>query len=101
MEDIHAVCHARTIFYPDKAEQVIESMLKNPEKTCSLVHASATQQGGFGQRRTFLQIYLPARRIAPMKSSFVKAGGSDVKYISAVSLFNKVRRCLETLGVAE
>jgi len=36
-----------------------------------------------------------------MKSSFVKAGGSDVKYISAASLFNKVRRCLETLGVAE
>jgi len=50
MEDIHALCHARTIFYPDKAEQVIESILKNPEKTCSMVHASATQQGGFGQR---------------------------------------------------
>jgi hypothetical protein len=47
MEDIHAVCHARTIFYPDKAEQVIETILKNPEKTCSMVHASATQQGGF------------------------------------------------------
>jgi hypothetical protein len=49
------VCPARTIFYPDKAEQVIESVLKKPEKFCSEVQSwrpqCTTQQGGFGQRR--------------------------------------------------
>jgi hypothetical protein len=29
------VCHARTIFYPGKAEQFLESVLNNPEKFCS------------------------------------------------------------------
>jgi hypothetical protein len=28
------VCHARTIFYPGKAEQFLEAVLNNPEKVC-------------------------------------------------------------------
>jgi hypothetical protein len=48
------VCHARTIFYPDTPEQVIESMLKNPEKFCSKVQSRrpqwTTPQAGLGQR---------------------------------------------------
>ena len=45
MEDIHAVCPARTILYPDKAEQVIESVLKNPEEICSQVQGVGDLNG--------------------------------------------------------
>jgi hypothetical protein len=94
------VCHARTTCYPDKAEQVIESVLKNPEKICPQVQGV----GDLNVRRskevsvsdgTSFQIYLPDWRTAPIsliKRSFMKASRSDVKYISAASLFNRGRR---------
>jgi hypothetical protein len=32
MEDIRAVCHARTMFYPGDAQQFLEAVLNIPEK---------------------------------------------------------------------
>jgi hypothetical protein len=37
MQDIHAVCHARTTFYPGDAQQFLEAVLNIPEKLRSLV----------------------------------------------------------------
>jgi hypothetical protein len=36
MEDIHAVCHARTVFYPGGAEQFLEAVLSISEKVRGL-----------------------------------------------------------------
>jgi hypothetical protein len=59
--------------YPDKAERVIESILKNSEKTCSS-HASATRQGGLGQRRNLIP-NLFARSADRTDEEFIRESG--------------------------
>jgi hypothetical protein len=50
MEDFHAVCHSRTVFYPGDAQQFLEAVLNIPEKFRSPVrkavggHQRAAQQ---------------------------------------------------------
>jgi hypothetical protein len=55
MQDIHAVCHARTTFYPGDAQQFLEAILNIPEKLSSLARKavadlSARRTNGCGQR---------------------------------------------------
>jgi hypothetical protein len=85
------VCPARNKIYPDKAEQVIESMLKNPEEICSQVQGVGDLDGR-RSKEVSVSDESPSKSIcplggsapiAPMKRSFVKARGPDVKYISA------------------
>jgi hypothetical protein len=37
MEDFHAICHSRTMFYPGDAQQFLEAVLNIPEKLRSPV----------------------------------------------------------------
>jgi hypothetical protein len=71
MEDIRAVCHARTMFYPGDAQQFLEAVLNIPEKLRSLArkavggtsaHGAATV---VGQRRN--RFWCLARRQILMK----------------------------------
>jgi hypothetical protein len=58
MEDIHAVCHARTVFYQGIAERFLEAVLSISEKVRGLAPWSATSTQGaatvVGQRRNRL-----------------------------------------------
>jgi len=51
MEDIRAVCHARTMFYPGDAQQFLEAVLNIPEKLRSLARKAVGGPQRTAQRR--------------------------------------------------
>ena len=60
MQDVHAVCHARTMFYPGDARQFLEAVLNIPEKLRNLARKAVG-----GPQRTAQQRLLASDGTGP------------------------------------
>ncbi len=60
MEDFHAVCHSRTMFYPGDAQQFLEAVLNIPEKLRNLARKAVG-----GPQRTAQQRLLASDGTGP------------------------------------
>jgi hypothetical protein len=64
MEDIEAVCHAKTVFYQGIAERFPEAVLSIPEKVRGFARWSATSTQGAATvvgQRSFVLVLRPGR----------------------------------------